>query len=400
MTPRSVVVALGLMLLVPIAAPPPLQAMVRVEMVDVSVEAGVAEDSHTSTANVHDFNGDGWKDVLIVRHRFAAARLYRNDQGTFTEVAAGTFFAEEGANKDRHDCAWGDVNRDGRPDLYCTLGGAHGLGVKANELWIQQRGGAWSDRAAEYGVTDPYGRGRHATFIDVNRDGYPDLYVGNGYPRQDEFVSRNRLFINVDGERFRSAPEYGLDEEVGGNSVQAVDFNEDGWKDLLVCGQDRLYLYKNRMGQSFRDVSGRTVGTGPCESSLMTNLDGQDRPDLVNVAAGSVTVDTQQARGSFTQAFAKELGYGAGVAAGDVNGDSSRDLYVMQRGPEDRDRPDLLLVNGGTGTSFREAAIPQTSEGVASDVASIDHDRNGLTDFFVLNGHNEATGPIRLLAAR
>jgi hypothetical protein len=43
---------------------------------------------------------------------------------------------------DRHACAWGDANADGRPDIYCTVGAAEGYGVGPNELWIQRSGGS------------------------------------------------------------------------------------------------------------------------------------------------------------------------------------------------------------------------------------------------------------------
>ena len=50
------------------------------------------------------------------------------------------------------------------------------------------------------------------------------------------------------------------------------------------------------------------------------------------------------------------------------------------------------------GTKFRSVKIPQTSKGTADDVFAIDYDKNGLTDFVVLNGRSK-TGPIQLLAS-
>ena len=174
--PTLAAALLGLLAATPAAAAPVAR--------EVADRAGIAETTRTWSANVHDFNGDGWDDVLIVRHNEAPARLYRNDGGTFAEVNWGLFhqpgIPENPDEADRHDCAWADVDLDGRSDVYCTLGAEHGTVTKTNELWMQHADGTFVDRAAEYGVTDPLGRGRHATFIDVNRDPYPDLYVGNG----------------------------------------------------------------------------------------------------------------------------------------------------------------------------------------------------------------------------
>lgn len=98
---------------------------------DRSVAAGIYEKTESWSANVHDFNNDGWPDVLLVRHFQGPARLYCNDKGRFTEIHAGMF-----TRKDRHDCAWADINRDGLSDVYCTLGANYGKGEKKNELWI------------------------------------------------------------------------------------------------------------------------------------------------------------------------------------------------------------------------------------------------------------------------
>jgi hypothetical protein len=68
------------------------------------------------------------------------------------------------------------------------------------------------------------------------------------------------------------------------------------------------------------------------------------------------------------------------------------------RGDDARNRRDLLLVSREHGRSFVSVRIPQTTRGSADDVIALDHDRNGLADFVVLNGRQKA-GPVQLLAA-
>jgi hypothetical protein len=98
----------------------------------------------------------------------------------------------------------------------------------------------------------------------------------------------------------------------------------------------------------------------------------------------------------------RRLDHGQAVAAGDVDGDSDRDLYVVQSGvigDGAPDAPDLMLLNH-EGLSFSRMPIPQTEEGRGEAVAAIDYDRNGLSDFIVMNGLGTVEGPIRLVAFR
>jgi hypothetical protein len=369
-------------------------------LVDVSTRAGIFDRTHTWSAEVGDLNRDGWEDLLVVNHYEKPAYLYENDRhGGFRRVDTGN---DTFRRRDRHDCAFGRLNRDRRVDIYCTIGGGRGRKLNPNELWIQRRDGTFANRAGHFGVDDPRGRGRDVALLDVDRDGFLDIYVGNKFPRKDRIRSVNKLFMSVGGRRFRSAPGYHLNRHVGGRTVQAVRYGGDRFPDLLVCGERHAFLFRNLGGRAFRDVSREKGVAARCEGALMTRIDGDRKLDLVIVTESRLEVRLQRKHGSFRgePVVRRELRQGTAVAAGRVNGDPRSDLYVVQQGPTNHDRPDLLLLNRNGGRRFESLRIPQTRRGRGDYVTSFDYDRNRRSDFVVLNGDHTSRGPVRLLATK
>jgi hypothetical protein len=266
---------------------------------------------------------------------------------------------------------------------------------------LQQPNRSFEPAPAASGILDPFGRGRSVAVLDVNHDGDPDLFLGNEPLRPDAFPSPNRLFLGTGGTSFRDRPDLGLDLTFGSRCAVPGDVDGDGWEDLLICRDFGLgpRLFRNREGTGFDDV---TVALGVPQvnvsDALLVDLDGDGALDLVTVALRDVTVFLQ-GDGVFTQAYQRALTTGRALASGDVDGDGVPDLYVVQGGPNRPNDPDLLLANDGTGAAFTELPIPETSDGCGDDVAALDYNRNGLTDFVVLNGCGEVDpGPIQLVS--
>ena len=152
-----------------------------------------------------DFNGDGWSDIFLNRH-MDPAKLYINDHdGTFTLTDFGTF-----PDRDRHGCASADVNGDGRLDLFCNTGSDRGTEAKRDELWIQQANGDFQEKASQYGVLQPFDRGRIPGFIDADNDGRPDVYAANFPDRADGMPSSNCSVPNQGGRRTGWRPSSAL----------------------------------------------------------------------------------------------------------------------------------------------------------------------------------------------
>jgi FG-GAP-like repeat len=371
--------------------------------VDMASAAGIAQTQISFDAVVQDFNGDALPDFLIGHHGTAAMQMFVNDgDGTFTEPNPNMF-----DRPDRHDCASADVNQDGRPDIACAIGADHGVGVKRNQLWIQNAGPplGFTDSGVADGIADPFGRGRAPLLFDANNDGLPDLFMQSEPGRPDGYPSPNRFYVNGGGGVFHDAPAFGLDIDLpartlGTGCVQAADVNSDGFQDVMLCAQDHLHIFLNQGGTHFVDASASlgVAGDSPNDATLQ-DVNGDGVPDLLEVTKGTFVVRPQQQGVFQPAAFSYPLTSGVAVAAGDANADGKPDVYLVQAGSVSGNVADVMLLNASSGStvSFVSMTIPQVSTGIGQSAFPIDYDGNGLTDFLVLNGQNQP-GPLELIA--
>jgi hypothetical protein len=357
---------------------------------DVASEAGIARTVHTAGENcVFDYNRDGVRDLFLSSHSDAPWQLFRGTtNGEFVETNVGTF-----PDRDRHGCAIGDFDRDGRTDIYASIGACEGLCVAPKELWIQQADGTFVDRAAEFGLADPEGRGREPTALDANNDRRRDLYTGQAIGV--DFPSPNRLWVNKAG-GFVNPP--GLPtEEIGNHCVTAGDFDHDSYDELIVCAGGIFRVYDNEAGV-WSDATG-SVGlpTWGRKDAELVDLNRDGWLDLVTATATRLQV-TLNASGRFpTTSYGLTLANGRDLAVGDADGDGDRDIYVLQG--TNATVPDLLLLNRGSGMSYEQfSGLPQATTGEGDRVQAIPGWKvTPRAAFLVNNGYGAEAGPRQLI---
>jgi hypothetical protein len=393
-----------------------LAGAARAAVVNVASQAGIADTFRTFSVNPADFNRDGLDDFLYVRHvgnegvdGVPFSTLWRNTGGSFANHAT-----EALGRTDKHGCAWGDANVDGRLDLFCAVGFTQ---ASKNELFIQNADGSFTNRTRAWGLTlNTHGRYRYATFIHANNDLRPDIYVarytGSCYcDRNEDGVIDyagdtwpNELWINQ-GTTYRHAPEFGLDVAIGAKKdnatcAQAVDYDKDGDEDLLVCGGNQLRLYNNQSGTGFVDVSAQKGISGNAADARLVDLNGDGNRDLVRLNPGQLNVRYGNGTGGFGGAVTlATMTAGEALAFGRFDPGTTLDIYALgSRGKAKNDQVDKLLLNNGGG-SFTTQVIPATS-GAGDDVAALDYDNNGSADFVVTNGDRHRFGPVQLFTWR
>jgi hypothetical protein len=377
-----------------------------------------AVDTQTYAASPVDYNRDGRQDVWIGYHGFGG-KLWRNRAGRRYERVAKTAWPRSNGRRhvDRHDCAWADVDRNGLPDAYCSTGRMIPNFVKTgrdNELWLQRSPGRFVEVGTRWGVGDQCGRGRAVTFLDVNGDRFPDLFVGNETPRDDPDdpcnAAGNRLpneagkvFVNVRGTHFRYARDlWNFGAGVGVRCARVLDVDRDGWDDLLTCGEPRtpLRLYRNRSGHGFADVTAQHQLGASVSDAVAADLDRDGDKDVVTATPLGWDLHRNIAGvlGPAEPVGAVTVGEGWSVAVGDADGDGDSDVYGMVFASMTDNPADRIWINNG-GTVFDPAPVPvPPAAGAADTVVALTPRLGRRVGFVVLNGFGRLErGPVQFI---
>jgi hypothetical protein len=364
---------------------PPEQGTNAAGFRDIGPVVGLEDEAPSYSVAAADMNADGWTDLVISHHgRAATLHLSEIEEGVPVGFETSWRFHDDLHGRvDRHACAVSDVDLDGLPDVYCAKGAQQGTVRKWNELWIQEPDGTFTDRAGEFEVEDVWGRGRVPVFLDLDHDRWPDLFVGNDAERADGRPTPNRTFIGRRG-GFRQV-RLGVTTEIGGRCGAAADYDGDGWDDLLVCGDDRIHLFR-RQASGFRDVTERSgLPAVAATAARFGDFDGDGRLDLVYLRERELTVALQGSGQRFAVARRLPLRHGHGLAVGDPDGDRDLDILVVQGCADGRDEPDWFLRIGREGT-FTPKRVARVPVGCGDTAEAFDFDGDGMDDFVVLNG--------------
>jgi hypothetical protein len=321
-----------------------------------------------------DYDADGWQDILFVnamdwpghKRQRSTLRLYRNNRnGTFADVtkSAGLDIEMYGMG-----VAVGDYNNDGFPDILITC-------VGQNRLFRNTGKGTFVDATRKSGLHGRQAFSTSAIWFDYDRDGLLDLFVCN-YVR---WSTEHDVFCSLDAthksyctpEAYRGDTSWlfhnrgdGTFEDVTATSgifdssskslgVAMIDYNQDGWPDLLVANDTQPNkLYRNLGDGKFKDVA--------VEAGLAFSADGKARA-------------------------------GMGVDVGDFENSGKPGIAITNFDNE------MIGLYRATRSGLFDDIATASGVGLASrntlgfGCAFLDADLDGLLDLAVANGHIDET---------
>lgn len=256
--------------------------------------------------------------------------------------------------------AIGDINNDGLPDVYFTSN----LGT--NKLYLNKGNFKFEDISKKAGVEGSKSWSTGVVMVDLNADGFLDIYVCNaGNSLGDQ--QKNELFINNKNGTFtEKASEYNLADTGITTHAAFFDYDKDGDLDVYILNNSFIpvsslnYSNKRELRDKDWDVAEILKGGG---DKLLRNDNGK----FTDVSAASGI-------------YGSLIGFGLGVTVGDVNGDLYPDIYVSN----DFYERDYLYINNKNGTFTEEikgwtSHISRSSMG--ADMADVNND--GKADVFV-----------------
>ncbi len=251
-----------------------------------------------------DYDNDGWVDLYVTNSRKGQPNfLYRNKgDGAFEDVAASAGVAavndESGIST---DAVWGDYDNDGLLDLYVVKWGRDVLFRNTGDGRFEDV----TDKAFAKGENG-WANGCAAIWVDYDRDGFLDLYVGNYFApfdlwnlphtniMHDSFeesrnAGANFLFRNNgDGTFAETGAALGLDDPGWTLSLGHGDINNDGWPDIYNAndfGTDQLFL--NKEGR-FLNVTEKVFG-GDTKKGMNVDFGDFDNNGWLDIYVTNIT---------------------------------------------------------------------------------------------------------------
>jgi len=223
-----------------------------------------------------DFNNDRCPDLFVNHHRDQAGLYKNNCDGTFKDVTVKAdvdrSWLDSNRVADQHGASWGDFDHDGDEDIYVTTGARWD-----GELLVNQGDGVLKNGTAAAGLLDDR-EGRSPLWVDYNNDGYLDLLM------QSRTRSWSLLQHPGNGTFTDSASTTGANTTITTNYGHLIDLDGDGSLDYLGGPEGTFPTAAYDLSHiPFRNIKANIPAVGPVCDSAVGDFNGDQRNDVLLV---------------------------------------------------------------------------------------------------------------------
>jgi hypothetical protein len=257
--------------------------------------------------------------------------------------------------------AAGDINNDGLIDLYFSGG------MVFHKLYLNEGNFKFRDITATAGVEGGYGFKTGVTMVDINGDGFLDIYLCKSMVNDPQYRKKMLYINNGDLTFTEQAAAYGLDDSSYSSQAYFFDMDTDGDLDLYLVNHPWNQSEANNLNVVYND-KGELELKKPSDYSFIS--------DRLYENTGKHFTDITRKAGVENEAF------GLSAVIGDFNNDLKPDIYVCN----DYVKPDFLYINNGDRTfteSFSDYFRHSSISSMGSDFADINND--GYQDLMTLD---------------
>ena len=256
--------------------------------------------------------------------------------------------------------ATGDLNNDGLPEVFFTANQG------SNKLYLNKGNFEFEDITQKAGITYDGEWSTGVVFVDINADGWLDIYVCNAGNMLQKEKRKNKLYLNNKNNTFtEAAAQFGLDNDGYSTQASFFDYDLDGDLDCFL-------------------VNNSPIPVNTLNYANMRNIPDAQAPFAEFLKGGGDHLYKND-NGKFIEVtteagiYGSIISFGLGVTVGDINLDGYPDVYVSN----DFFEKDYLYINQKDGT-FKDELSTRTQHisfsSMGADLQDINND--GKPDIF------------------